>query len=279
MALLPYTMASRAGKRLLAGGRSGGATGAGVGAVAGGLHGAVTDDPNNPNEGRMGRIVSGALGGAAMGAGAGGAIGAGRAHVGNLTRAATNTGRMQGFAGGLAAGAGAAAGAGKAKNFVQGFSDRAAAQSSTARRAAKVQGQQAVHPGGAPIPAPAAGTFDKMHAGQDRRTAKVQSQQAVQQGGAPIAAPGTVAPPKPSKQDPYYNQSSEFYGGAEAAAPGQSGPSMMGRVKGKIQDIRQNRAASHAAESEARSFVDKGQWKTSSPGFWSGFSNRAHGVF
>ena len=254
------------------------APGAAIGAAAGGLHGAVTDDPNNPNEGRLGRIMSGALGGAAMGAGVGGAIGAGKAHVGNLTRAATNTGRMQGFAGGMAAGAGAAAGAGKAKNVMQGFADRAAAQSSTARRAAKVQGQQAVHPGGAPIPAPAAGTFDKMHAGQDRRAAKMQSRQAPQPSGAPIAAPGVVSKPA-IKQDPYYNKNSEFYGGPEAAAPGKTGPSMVERAKGKIQDIRQNRAASQAAEQEARSFVDKGQWKVSSPGFWSGFSNRANGAF
>jgi hypothetical protein len=69
--------------------------GAAVGAAAGGIQGALTNDPNNPNEGRMGRIVSGALGGAAMGAGAGGAFGAGKAHIGNLTRAAKQQGRVR----------------------------------------------------------------------------------------------------------------------------------------------------------------------------------------
>ena len=66
------------------------APGAAIGAAAGGLHGALTNDPNNPNEGRVGRILSGALGGAAMGAGAGGAYGAGKAHVGNLTQLQSN---------------------------------------------------------------------------------------------------------------------------------------------------------------------------------------------
>jgi hypothetical protein len=180
----------------------------------------------------MGRILSGALGGAAMGAGAGGAYGAGKAHVGNLTRAAANKGRMQGFVGGVAAGAGAS----RASGVARGVMDRAgAAQATTARRAAKVQGQQAVHP-----------------------------------GGAPIAAKGTVQ----SHKDPYYNPSSEFYGGPDAA-PGQS-PGIVQKVRGKVQDIRQNRAASHAAEQEARSFVDKGQWKTSSPGFWAGFVSRSN---
>jgi len=102
MSLLPYSMASRAGKRLISGAKGMAAPGAAVGAAAGGIQGALTNDPNNPNEGRMGRIVSGALGGAAMGAGAGGAFGAGKAHVGNLTRAAKQQGRVQALSGGAA---------------------------------------------------------------------------------------------------------------------------------------------------------------------------------
>lgn len=109
MALLPYSMASRAGKRLISGAKGMAAPGAAVGAAAGGIQGALTNDPNNPDEGRMGRIVSGALGGAAMGAGAGGAFGAGKAHIGNLTRAAKQQGRVQALSGGMAASRAAAA--------------------------------------------------------------------------------------------------------------------------------------------------------------------------
>jgi hypothetical protein len=239
-----------AGKRVLTGARGMAQPGAAIGAAAGGLHGALTNDPNNPNEGRMGRILSGALGGAAMGAGAGGAYGAGKAHVGNLTRAAANKGRMQGFVGGVAAGAAAKPAADAVKSTVQnvtkGFADRGAQQ------AAK---QTAVEK-----------SISRHQRNMARKTAPAS------------AAPASKQPSKnPYTQDPYYNPSSEFYGGPEAAAPGQNGPSMMGRIKGKVQDIRQNRAASHAAEQEARSFVDKGQWKTSSPGFWSGFVSRSNG--
>lgn len=235
MALLPYTMASSAGKRMLAGARGMARPGAAIGAAAGGIHGAVTNDPNNPNEGRVGRILSGALGGAAMGAGAGALAGGAKAHVGNLTRAATNKGRVQGFVGGMAVGAGA----GRVSGVAKGVMDRAgAAQASATRRASKVQGQQVVHP-----------------------------------GGAPIAAKGTVQPHK----DPYYDKSSQFYGGPEQVAPGQSSPSLVQRAKSKVQDIRQNRAASHAAEQEARDFAERGQWKTSSPSFWAGFVSRSNG--
>jgi len=256
MALLPYSMASSAGKRLVSGARGMAAPGAAIGAAAGGLHGALTNDPNNPNEGRVGRILSGALGGAAMGAGAGGAYGAGKAHVGNLTRAAKQQGRMQGFVGGMAAGAGASAVAkpvgdavkSTVQNVTKGFADRGAQQ------AAK---QTAV----------------------EKSIARHQRNMARKPAAAPAAPASKQTSKNPYTQDPYYDKNSVFYGGPEAAAPGKTGPSMVERAKGKIQDIRQNRAASHAAESEARSFVDKGQWKVSSPGFWSGFSNRANGAF
>lgn len=112
MPMLPAYFASRAGKRVAQGARLGAGYGVAAGGAVGGLHGALTDDPNNPNEGRIGRILSHATSGALMGAGAGGAIGAGRGQIQNLTSAA----RRQGLTKGLAIGGVAGAGIGSAAN-------------------------------------------------------------------------------------------------------------------------------------------------------------------
>jgi len=89
----------------LARGLKGGAgAGAAVGGVAGGLHGAVTSDPNNPNEGRLGRIVSHAAGGAMLGAGGGAALGGGKAHLQNVGVSNRVKGLVEGGALGFAAG-------------------------------------------------------------------------------------------------------------------------------------------------------------------------------
>lgn len=104
MAKIPKAMTSGITPGVSRGLQSGAGYGAAAGGALGGMHGAFTDDPNNPYEGRMGRILSHAAGGTMLGAGAGAGIGGGHAHVQDMIGTARNQGRMQGGIAGAALG-------------------------------------------------------------------------------------------------------------------------------------------------------------------------------
>jgi hypothetical protein len=279
----------RAKKNIYKGMQAGAAPGAAIGGVAGGLHGAVTDDPYNPQEGRFGRILSHAAGGAMLGAGGGAAYGGGKAHIGNLETAA----KMKGFAGGLATGGVLGAGGGPAihgaisslgqkltsqfpeyaghinkgveymKGMAGKFTPAAAAPAAAAAAPAAAASPVAAAAGAAAAPVPNV-VKSRMAANMGQQATplavstpnKYRSQLGANLGNRPAPAAPAAPAPEPSF----------FSGGFAQPAPVHAGPippenpGIMGNIREFASGLR-----------------GKPGWaKTSSPTFWTGFMGRAY---